>query len=376
MAENPRVDLRGLTLPGLEEQVRAWGLPAYRARQIFAWVHGRCVTSTGPMTDISRELREELAGRVDLTPLAVDAERAAADGTRKLRLRLSDGALVETVLIPDGDVQSGGVGGGSKKITQCLSSQVGCGLGCRFCATATMGLRRNLSAGEIVDQVYVLGRSAPARGGASPLPTARALSEPQRVSNLVFMGMGEPLGNLDSVLAAVEILCTDVGQNFSPRRITVSTAGVVPGIAELGRRNRHVGLAVSLNATTDEVRERLMPINKRWPLPALMEALRRYPLPRRRRITFEYVLIAGLNDTPADARRLVRLLDGIRSKVNLIPYNPVARPFTGRLERPTPDAVDAFAERLREKDLSTFVRQSRGDDIAAACGQLVTDARG
>jgi 23S rRNA (adenine2503-C2)-methyltransferase len=367
LAENP-VDLRSLTLPELEEQVRAWGLPPYRARQLFAWVHGRCVTSTDPMTDISKQLRSELAERVALTPLALDAELAASDGTRKLRLKLADGGLVETVLIPDGD-----------KLTQCLSSQVGCGLGCRFCATATMGLVRNLSVGEIVDQVYrgrsVLGRSAPARGGASPLPTARVVAEEQRVSNLVFMGMGEPLNNLDGVLAAVEILCTDVGQNFSPRRITVSTAGVVPKIAELGQRNRHVGLAVSLNATTDEVRERLMPINKRWPLAVLMEALRRYPLPRRRRITFEYVLIAGLNDTPADARRLVRLLDGIRSKVNLIPYNPVARPFAGKLQRPAPEAVDAFAQRLREKDLSTFVRQSRGDDIAAACGQLVTATR-
>jgi len=340
-----RVDLRSLTLAGLGEQVRAWGLPPFRARQLFAWIHGRGMTSTAPMTNLSKALRAQLADKADLTALVVDGEQSAEDGTRKLRLRLTDGRRIETVLIPDRD-----------KLTQCLSSQVGCGLGCRFCATAAMGLCRNLTAGEIVDQVY----------------RARELISPeQRVSNLVFMGMGEPLNNLDAVLTAVEILCTDVGANFSSRRITVSTAGVVPGIDELGRRNRHVGLAVSLNATTDEVRTRLMPVNKRWPLSALMDALRRFPLPRRRRITFEYVLIAGVNDTAVDARLLVRLLHGIRSKVNLIPYNPVLSHSTPDFARPSSAAVEAFAERLRAKDLSTFVRQSRGDDISAACGQLV-----
>jgi len=338
------VDLRGLTLPELERWVEAWGLPPFRARQIFAWVHGRGVTSAAAMTDLSKALRQELARRVTLEPLALAGEQTATDGTRKLRLALADGKAIETVLIPDGD-----------KLTQCVSTQVGCGLACRFCATGTMGLLRNLGVAEIVDQVY----------------RARALLGPQRrISNLVFMGMGEPMNNLDAVLAAVEILCTDVGANLSPRRITLSTAGVVPGIDALGRRNRQLGLAVSLCATTDEVRDRLMPVNRRWPLAALIQALRRYPLPRRRRITFEYVLIAGLNDTAADARRLVRLLSGIRAKVNLIPFNP-APGLDPTFHRPTSQAVEAFAERLRAKDLSTFVRQSRGDDIAAACGQLV-----
>lgn len=338
------VELRGLTLPELERLVvEAWRLPRFRARQIFSWVHGRGVTSTDAMTDLAKDLRGELAGRVSLAPLSLESELSSADGTRKLGLRLGDGARIETVLIPEGD-----------KVTQCLSTQVGCGLGCRFCATASMGLLRSLGPGEIVDQVY----------------RARALlPDGRRISNLVFMGMGEPLNNLDSVLAAVEILCADIGANFSPRRVTISTAGVVPGIEALGRRNRHVGLAVSLNATTDAVRDELMPVNRRWPLAELMAALRRYPLPKRRRITFEYVLIAGLNDTAADARRLVQLLNGIRAKVNLIPYNPARE---SELRRPGPEAVEAFAERLRAKDLSTFVRQSRGDDIAAACGQLVT----
>lgn len=286
-----------------------------------------------------------MAQRVDLSPLDIDGDVTSADGTRKLRLLLRDGQAVETVLIPDGD-----------KLTQCLSTQVGCALGCTFCATATMGLGRNLEPGEMVDQVY----------------RARALlPEQARVSNLVFMGMGEPLNNLDRVLRAIDILCTDLGANLSPRRITVSTAGVVPRIAELGRRNRNVGLAVSLNATTDAVRDRLMPINKRWPLGRLMEALRRFPLPRRRRITFEYVLIKGINDSEQDARRLPGLLSGIRSKVNLIPYNPCRadEPF----ERPDHQRLEAFAEILRSKDLATFVRQSRGADIAAACGQLVCE---
>jgi len=344
------VALRGLTLEGVQGLVRELGLPAWRAGQIFAWVHGKGVTEAGAMSNLSRELRAHLAGRVDLSPLVVDADLRSADGTRKLRLRCADGAAVETVLIPDGD-----------KLTQCLSTQVGCGLACAFCATATLGYRRDLTAGEIVDQVY----------------RARALLEPAadrapRISNLVFMGMGEPLNNLDHVLTAVEILCTDTGANFSPRRITISTAGVVPGIAELGRRAPQVGLAISLNATSDEVRGRLMPINKRWPLAALMEALRRYPLPRRRRITFEYVLLAGINDSFQDARRLPRLLDGIPAKVNLIAYNSCGRDEA--FKPPTDETVEVFAERLRAKDLATFVRQSRGRDIAAACGQLAAGA--
>jgi 23S rRNA (adenine2503-C2)-methyltransferase len=217
-----------------------------------------------------------------------------------------------------------------------------------------MGRARDLTPGEIVDQVY----------------RARALlEEGGRISNLVFMGMGEPMNNLEAVLAAVEILCTDAGANFSPRRITISTAGVVPGIAALGRRAPQVGLAVSLNATTDEVRARLMPINRRWPLEALLGALRRYPLPRRRRVTFEYVLLAGINDSPEDARRIPRLLDRIPAKINLIAFNP----FEGcdpSLRPPPADVVEAFAERLRARDLATFVRRGRGRDIAAACGQL------
>ncbi len=279
-----QIPLRGLTLPRLQELVHELELEPYRARQIFSWTHGRGITDMSGMTNISKEVRARLVERFSLSPLEVDTIQSAAGGTEKLRLRCNDGALIETVLIPDGD-----------KITQCLSSQVGCGLGCRFCATATMGLKRGLKTEEITGQMYAARERLP---------------EGSRISNLVFMGMGEPMNNLDAVLDAVEILCTDLGANFSPRRITISTAGVVPGIQELGKRMPQVGLAISLNATTDEVRSELMPVNKR------------YPLPRRRRITFEYVLIKGINDSLADAGRIPALLHKIRAKVNLIAYNP------------------------------------------------------
>lgn len=337
------VEIRGLTLAEVEVLVKGFGVPLFRARQIFSWVHARGVTSTEEMTDLPKELRHRLAEQLILAPLQLDQEITAEDGTRKLRLRCADNAAIETVLIPD-----------EGKLTQCLSSQVGCALGCRICATASMGFKRHLKAAEIVDQVY----------------RARALiGDRQKISNLVFMGMGEPMNNLDNVLTAIDILCSGFGADFSSRRITVSTAGVVPGIIELGRRARQIGLAVSLNATTDEIRNQLMPINRRWPLSVLLEALRSYPLPRRRRITFEYVLIKGVNDSPSDAKRLPKLLDRIPAKINLIPYNTTRA--DSELQRPTDEEVELFAERLRDKDLPTYVRRSRGNDIAAACGQLI-----
>lgn len=344
------LDLRSLTLGELERVVTdEWALPRFRARQIFAWVHGRGASTTQVMTDLGRELRGELDSKVGLDPLVLAGEQTSADGTRKLRLTLADGAAIETVLIPDGD-----------KLTQCLSTQVGCNLGCRFCATASMGLARDLSAGEIVDQVY---------------RARERLAAGSRVSNLVLMGMGEPLNNLDAVLAAIEILCTDIGANFSPRRITISTAGVVPGIDALGQRNRHIGLAVSLNATTDEVRAQVMPQNKSWPIAALLDALREDTARRRgkRDYFIEYVLFGGLNDTDADVERLVALLRGIPSRVNLIPYNPY--PGTG-LRTPTTERVLAFHAQLVARGVLTLVRWPRGREIAAACGQLVLSRDG
>jgi 23S rRNA (adenine2503-C2)-methyltransferase len=291
------------------------------------------------MTDLPKALREKLAAEARIGSLTVDTVQTSTDGTQKLRIRTHDGKFIESVLIPDGD-----------KLTQCISSQVGCALDCRFCATATLGFGRNLTAGEIVEQVY-LGRALAGR----------------RISNLVYMGMGEPLHNYAQVVRSLRILTHDLGANFSHRRITVSTAGLVAGIEKLGREDVRPNLAISLNATTDETRDEVMPINKKWNIGKLLAAIRAYPLERRRRVTFEYVLLAGVNDAPEDAARLSRLLRGLPCKVNLIPWNPhPLAPY----RRPSPEAIDAFQNEVKRLGLPAYLRTPRGDDIDAACGQL------
>jgi 23S rRNA (adenine2503-C2)-methyltransferase len=334
---------RDLLLEELRAALVALGEQRYRGDQLFRWIHQRGASSVEAMSDLRRATRERLAAELDLRPLEVETVQSSADGTRKLCLRAVDGERIEAVLIPD-----------DEKLTLCISTQVGCAIGCRFCATATLGLRRNLSAGEIVDEVY----------------RARELA-PRRVSNLVFMGMGEPLANYEQTVRAIRLLTHDLGAGFSTRRITVSTAGLVPGIERLGREEFQVNLAVSLNATTDEVRSRLMPINERYPLAALLGAIRAYPLARRRRVTFEYVLLRGVNDGDDDARRLVKLLHGIPAKVNLIPWNP--HEGLG-FERPAPARVERFQELLKRHGAAAYLRATRGEDIAAACGQLVARA--
>jgi len=280
----------------------------------------------------------------------------SVDGTRKLRLRTHDGRFIESVIIPelpspDDDADDGEPG----KVTQCLSSQVGCALDCRFCATATLGFGRNLTAGEIVEQVYL----------------ARAIlaeEEPgRRVTNLVYMGMGEPLHNYAQVVRSLQILAHDLGANFSYRRTTVSTAGLVPGIEKLGREEVRPNLAVSLNATTDAIRDEVMPINRKWNLEKLLGAIAAYPLERRRRVTFEYVLLAGVNDSTDDAHRLARLLRGMPCKVNLIPWNPhPLAPY----RRPEAADIERFQNEVKRLGLPAYLRTPRGDDIDAACGQL------
>jgi 23S rRNA (adenine2503-C2)-methyltransferase len=342
------IALRDLRHAELEAFVAEQGEPRFRSDQLFRWLHARGVTSWEAMTDLPAGLRSRLAAAASLTPLALDLSARSADGTRKLRLRTADGRLIESVLIPEDD-----------KLTLCVSSQVGCALDCTFCATATLGFGRQLAVGEIVDQVY----------------RARVLSaeDGRRITNLVFMGMGEPLHNLRNVAAAIEILTHELGANLSHRRITVSTAGLVPGIEKLGQSALQVNLAISLNATTDAVRDELMPINRRWPIAALLGAVRRYPLERRRRVTFEYVLLAGRNDSDADADRLPHLLRGIPAKVNLIPWNPhPGAPY----QRPSWERVEAFQNRLKAGGLAVYVRRPRGDDIAAACGQLAASGSG
>jgi 23S rRNA (adenine2503-C2)-methyltransferase len=346
----PRVDLRTLTLEETTALVVSLGEPKFRGEQIWRWVHGRGVRTLDELTNVSRDLRARLAERVTLGTLEVAEVQTSVDGTRKIRLVTRDGKSIESVLIPDGE-----------KTTQCISSQVGCALDCQFCATAKLGLTRHLDAGEIVDQVYraqaLLAEVEPGR----------------RITNLVYMGMGEPLHNYDNVVRSLRLLTHELGVNLSQRRITVSTVGLVPRIEKLGTEDVRPNLAVSLNAASDEVRDRIMPINRKFDIAKLLGAIRAYPLEHRRRVTFEYVLLAGVNDSLDDAARLARLLRGIKCKVNVIPWNPHPEaPY----QRPSPEAIDAFQQRCKDLGLPTYLRTPRGDDIDAACGQLANRSNG
>ncbi|HET6344677.1 MAG TPA: 23S rRNA (adenine(2503)-C(2))-methyltransferase RlmN, partial [Myxococcota bacterium] len=283
----------------------------------------------------------------DITRPRIDDRQVSGDGTRKYRFVAADGTAFEAVYIPE-------VARGRKTNTLCISSQSGCAVGCKFCFTASLRRNRNLSAGEIVGQVLAV------RDDVAPL------GEAARVTNIVFMGMGEPLLNYANVVHAARILLEPLGPGFSSRRVTISTSGIVPRIYDLGR-DLPTQLAISLNATTDEVRTRIMPINKKWPLTELTAALRAYPLPPRRRITIEYVLLGGVNDSLEDARRLPRLLAGIPVKVNLLPLNVHERT---ELQAPTRNSVHRFQEELQRAGFNALVRTPRGQDIAAACGQL------
>jgi 23S rRNA (adenine2503-C2)-methyltransferase len=338
---NAKLDLVGLLPSEVEALMAELGQPGYRARQLFQWVHARRATNVDAMTSLSRDLRAELSVRVVMSRPELAQLQRATDGTRKFLLKLADDEAIESVLIPDED-----------RLTACISTQVGCPLACRFCLTGLMGMRRNLSAAEIVGEVLLLQDH---------------LESSERLSNLVLMGMGEPFLNFPEVERAIRILCDKNGANISPRRITLSTAGHVPGIQRLAASDLGVNLAVSLSATTDEVRNQIMPINRRWPLSALLAACRAYPLPNRRRLTFEYVMLDGVNDSPEDAKRLVRLLHGIRCKINLIPFN--ATPDLP--DRPSPRVrVETFQHLLHDAGLTATIRESRGREISAACGML------
>ena len=297
------------------------------------------------MTDVGQPLRAALARRFDLPVLQPADVARARDGTRKLLFALASGAAIESVVLPE-----------PPRLTACISSQAGCAMGCQFCATAGLGLQHNLSAGEIAGQVVAV---------------QRLLDPDERLTNVVFMGMGEPLHNYDAVREAIEILTAAWGLGLSGRRITVSTVGLLPQLERLARETP-VNVAVSLTATTDALRTRLMPVNRRYPLRELIATCRALPIAQRRRITFEYVLLAGVNDAAADARRLVALLHGIRAKINLIPFNPFpASPFTP----PAPAAVRQFQEHLLAAGINASVRATRGGDIQAACGQLAATRR-
>jgi 23S rRNA (adenine2503-C2)-methyltransferase len=342
----PRPDLRSLRLPELGQLLAGVGEKAFRARQLYRWLHRKGAASLAEMTDLPAALRRQLAETASLSALEMAAEQRSRDGTIKWTWRADDGRLVESVYLPE-----------PGRKTLCVSSQAGCALGCTFCLTATMGLARHLSPGEIVDQVARANRRLCELGEGRP---------PRPLTNLVFMGMGEPLHNYEAVAAALDILLSEDGPNFSHRHVTVSTSGLVPQLRRLGEETE-VKLAVSLNATTDEVRDRLMPVNRRWPIAELLEACRAFPMKRGRRITFEYVLLAGVNDSDQDAGRLARLVRGIPAKVNLIPYNPSpGLPFAA----PDPARVAAFQAILVARNVTAVVRKNRGRDISAACGQL------
>lgn len=338
------IDLKGLNLEEMERVVADHGEPAYRGRQLFHWIYGRGACTFDEMTDLPVTLRAELAGRASIGALASLAREVSRDGTRKYLFGCADGRSIETVLIPD-----------EGRLTACLSTQVGCALACAFCLTGTMGFVRHLQPGEIIDQVLALQRD---------------LQPGERIGNLVLMGMGEPLHNYDATVKALTILTHPLGLAYPPRRIALSTVGLVPEIVRLGHSGLGVNLAVSLHASTDELRDRLVPINRRYPLKELMAALRAYPLPPRSRITFEYVLIDGVNDRPEDVRELIRLLRGLRCKVNLLPLNEApAIPF----RRPSQKRVETFQRTLKSTGILATIRESRGLDISAACGLLATE---
>jgi 23S rRNA (adenine2503-C2)-methyltransferase len=333
------------TLPELEQLLTAWGQPAFRARQLVKWLY-KGVGDFQDMTDIARPFRAELSRRARISDLKVKQVQASPDGCRKFLFALEDGNLIESVLIPE-----------EGHYTLCLSTQVGCAQGCRFCLTARRGLIRNLQAGEIVNQV---------------LAVRRELSDELPLTNLVFMGMGEPLANFSALVRALTVITAPWGLNFSHRRITVSTAGLAPFIPRLGLEAR-ANLTVSLNAADDETRTRIMPINRRYPLQELMAACRAFPLPHHRRITFAYVLLQGINDAPEQARKLARLLRGFRAKINLIPFNRHPHlPY----EPPPAARTLEFQEILRQANFAVFIRESRGQEINAACGQLAGEISG
>jgi 23S rRNA (adenine2503-C2)-methyltransferase len=352
-------------LPGEWEKVlKVWGEPSYRGLQIFRWIYQRGVLDPTLMTDLPKRLRDRLV-QEGLTPLAAATEtHTSSDGTRKLLIEFSDGKQIETVLIPRAavaaedvyavvDDELGAPPPIAAELTQCVSSQVGCAMGCVFCASGIAGLKRQMSAAEIVSQV-LLGKAA--------------LDDGARLSGLVFMGMGEPLHNYEALVRAIALLSHPEGIGMSLRRMTVSTSGLVPEIDRLGRDFAgQIQLAVSIHASDNDTRTRLMPINKKYPLPELIAAVRRYPVPRRRRLTIEYTLVRDMNDSREAAERLAQLLAGLRAKVNLIPMNRVEGTT---LSAPDDEVVDTFQSVLRGAGIDTFLRRRKGDDIAAACGQL------
>jgi len=337
------VNIKNLNLEELKEFVKELGLEPYRAKQVAQWLYKKRVKSFDEMTNISKKARELLSQKARIDVLKTVKVEESSDGTRKYLFELPDGNRIESVFIPEKDWN-----------TLCVSTQVGCPAGCKFCLTAKDGFTRNLTTAEIVDQY---------------IHVQRDVGEGRRISNVVFMGMGEPLLNFDNVKKAVEIMTHRDMLDLSTRKVTISTVGVVPGIERMAKEMNKVKLAVSLHGTTDEQREKIVPLNKKWPIGEIMRALRNYPADNNRRIMIEYVMLKGINDSLEDARRLAKLIRGLPVKVNLIPFNP----YPGAPFQPTPrEEIEKFQKVLWDYNIAAFIRESRGQDISAACGMLRT----
>ena len=341
-----RSDLAEMDLAALENAVAARGYPRFHGRQIFSWIHRHGVTDPEEMSNLPAELRATVAAAFRLTTPKILSRDRSSDGTEKFLLELADHRRIESVFIPD-----------TPGMTFCVSTQVGCAMACAFCLTGKMGLLRNMTAGEIVGQVRVLAAATGLQSSAF---------------NIVLMGMGEPLHNYDETMKALRILADEHGMAVPMRRITLSTVGVLPALERLGHEPLMPNLAVSLHAPTDAQRGVLVPLNRKYGVEDIIAACKRFPVKRRSRITFEYVLLAGVNDSVADGRKLASLLTGIKAKVNVIPLNPAPGiPF----DRPSDAVIDRFAKTLAERGVVVSVRKSRGRDIRAACGQLIVEGR-
>lgn len=337
--------LLGKTEEELTNIAGTLGEPAYRGRQLYRAIYDRRIFDFEAMSELPAALRNRLHGALSVTQTVVNRIFHSNDGTRRYLLGLGDGREAEAVFMPE-----------ERRDTICISCQVGCAVGCTFCMTAQLGLKRNMTAGEIISQVLLVLNDVYGAG-----------IKPPHGTNLVFMGMGESFLNYDEVMTSIRIMADENGVSIAPRRITVSTSGIVPRIRDFARESIRPHLAISLSGTTDEQRTAIMPINRKYPLEELMQACREFPLEERERLTFEYVMLAGINDSLADAKRLVRLLNGIRAKVNLIPHNPAPELAC---QASSMEQILSFQKILVERDLPSFIRRPRGQDISAACGQL------
>ena len=347
MARDTTVDIKSLQFQELEGKVAQWGEPAYRARQIADWLYQKRVESFDEMTDLPREFRKRLADELGFSKIDIVRVLGSRDTTRKFLFRLSDESLIESVLIPASPAL---YGSRSDRRTICVSTQVGCAYGCKFCASGLEGFSRNLKPNEIVDQIIAVERETG-----------------ERIDNIVFMGMGEPLANLANLIAAIRIINAQWGLGIGARRITVSTSGLAPQIRKLAEEALQIRLAISLHGATDEVRSQIMPINRRYNLETLLAACDYYVSRKKQRLTFEYILIANVNDSPEQARKLSKIARRLEAKVNLIPYNTVhGLPWS----RPSPEQQEQFLSILRASGVAATLRREKGHDIDAACGQL------